>query len=89
MGAGPGRPDRRDRRGRRRRGAGDARPGVETRDELTAEIREREYEVFDRSIDVHIAALRRKLGDTAHSPCYIRTVRAAGYLFIPENNPPA
>lgn len=62
---------------------------VKTRDELMAEIREREYEVFDRSIDVHIAALRRKLGDLAQSPRYIRTVRAAGYLFIAENNPPA
>ncbi len=55
---------------------------VKTRDELMAEIREREYEVFDRSIDVHIAALRRKLGDTAQSPRYIQTVRAAGYLFL-------
>jgi two-component system response regulator CpxR len=55
---------------------------VKTRDELMAEIREREYEVFDRSIDVHIAALRKKLGDTAQSPRYIRTVRAAGYMFV-------
>ena len=55
---------------------------VKTRDELTAEIREREYEVFDRSIDVHIAALRKKLGDIAQSPRYIRTVRAAGYMFL-------
>lgn len=62
---------------------------VKTRDELMAEIREREYEVFDRSIDVHIAALRRKLGDLAQAPRYIRTVRAAGYLFIAENDPRA
>jgi DNA-binding response OmpR family regulator len=55
---------------------------VKTRDGLMAEIREREYEVFDRSIDVHIAALRRKLGDTAQSPRYIQTVRAAGYMFL-------
>lgn len=64
-------------------------PGkVKTRDDLMAEIREREYEVFDRSIDVHIAALRKKLGDTAQSPRYIRTVRAAGYMFL-ANDPPA
>ena len=56
---------------------------VKTREELLAEIRKREYEAFDRSIDVHIAAVRKKLGDTAHSPRYIRTLRAAGYLFIP------
>lgn len=55
---------------------------VKTRDELMAEIREREYEVFDRSIDVHVAALRKKLGDTAQSSRYIQTVRAAGYLFV-------
>jgi DNA-binding response OmpR family regulator len=62
---------------------------VKTRDELMAEIREREYDVFDRSIDVHIAALRKKLGDTAQSPRYIRTVRAAGYMFLNPNEPPA
>jgi len=55
---------------------------VKTRDELMTEIREREYEVFDRSIDVHIAALRKKLGDTAQSPRCIRTVRAVGYMFL-------
>jgi two-component system response regulator CpxR len=55
---------------------------VKTRDELMAEIRAREYEVFDRSIDVHVAALRKKLGDPAPAPRYIQTVRAAGYLFL-------
>lgn len=55
---------------------------VKTRDELMAEIRRRQYEVFDRSIDVHVAALRKKLGDTAQAPRYIRTVRAAGYMFL-------
>jgi DNA-binding response OmpR family regulator len=62
---------------------------VKTRDELMAEIREREYEVFDRSIDVHIAALRKKLGDTAQSPRYIRTLRAAGYMFLNPDSPSA
>ena len=55
---------------------------VKTRDELMAELRAREYEVFDRSIDVHVAALRKKLGDPAPAPRYIQTVRAAGYLFL-------
>jgi two-component system response regulator CpxR len=62
---------------------------VKTRDELMAEIRAREYEVFDRSIDVHIAALRRKLGDPAQAPRYIRTVRAAGYMFVQPGGAPA
>jgi DNA-binding response OmpR family regulator len=55
---------------------------VKTRDHLLEEIRDRDYEVFDRSIDVHISALRKKLGDDPKTPRFIRTVRAAGYLLI-------
>ena len=57
---------------------------VKTREQLLDSLRDREWEVFDRSIDVHVAALRKKLGDDAHAPRFIRTVRAAGYLFIQE-----
>jgi len=57
---------------------------VKTREQLLDSLRDREWEVFDRSIDVHVAALRKKLGDDAHAPRFIRTVRAAGYLFINE-----
>ena len=39
-------------------------------------------EAFDRSIDVHISALRKKLGDDAKAPRYIRTIRAVGYQLI-------
>jgi DNA-binding response OmpR family regulator len=38
--------------------------------------------VFDRSIDVHISTLRRKLGDDPKEPRFIRTVRSAGYMLI-------
>jgi DNA-binding response OmpR family regulator len=55
---------------------------VKTRDHLLEEIREREYEVFDRSIDVHISALRKKLGDDPKNPRFIRTLRGAGYMLI-------
>jgi len=55
---------------------------IKTRDSLLEEIRDRDYEVFDRSIDVHISALRRKLGDDARTPRFIRTVRAAGYMML-------
>jgi DNA-binding response OmpR family regulator len=55
---------------------------VKTRDHLLEEIRDRDYEVFDRSIDVHISALRRKLGDDPKAPRFIRTMRAAGYMLI-------
>jgi DNA-binding response OmpR family regulator len=41
-----------------------------------------DWEAYDRSIDVLISRLRQKLGDDAKRPCYIRTVRGAGYVFI-------
>jgi DNA-binding response OmpR family regulator len=59
-----------------------ARGRIKSRQQLLDEIRERNYDVFDRSIDVHISALRRKLGDDAREPHFIRTVRAAGYMLI-------
>jgi DNA-binding response OmpR family regulator len=59
-----------------------ARGRVKSREQLLEEIRDRDYDVFDRSIDVHISALRKKLGDDAKEPRFIRTVRAAGYMFI-------
>ncbi len=55
---------------------------VKSREGLIEEIRDRNYDVFDRSIDVHISALRKKLGDDPKTPRFIRTLRAAGYLFI-------
>lgn len=59
-----------------------ARGRVKSREQLLEEIRERDYEVFDRSIDVHISALRKKLGDDPKAPRFIRTVRTAGYMLI-------
>ncbi len=55
---------------------------VLSRDQLLDAISGRDYEVFDRSIDVHISALRRKLGDDPKNPKYIRTVRSAGYVLL-------
>ena len=55
---------------------------VKTREQLLDEIRDREWEVFDRSVDVHIAALRKKLGDDAKEPRFIRTLRSVGYMLI-------
>src|SRR5436309_15973408 len=51
---------------------------VKTREALLDEIRDRNYEVFDRSVDVHISELRKKLGDDTKTPDFIRTVRSAG-----------
>jgi DNA-binding response OmpR family regulator len=55
-----------------------------SRKELLDRVRDREFDGNDRSIDVHVAGLRRKLGDDPRAPHYIRTVRAAGYVFIPS-----
>jgi len=63
------------------RGAG----RVLSRDQLLDAISGRSYGIFDRSIDVHISSLRRKLGDDSKNPKYIRTVRSAGYLLINED----
>lgn len=59
-----------------------ARGRIKTREQLIEEIRDRNYDVFDRSIDVHISALRKKLGDDPKAPRFIRTVRAVGYMLI-------
>jgi DNA-binding response OmpR family regulator len=55
---------------------------VKSREQLLEEIRDRHYEVFDRSIDVHISALRKKLGDDPKTPRFIRTIRSAGYSLM-------
>jgi len=60
---------------------------VRTREQLIESITERNYDVFDRSVDVHICSLRKKLGDESASPRFIRTVRAVGYVFINPDNP--
>ena len=53
---------------------------VRTREQLLNEVADRNFDVFDRSIDVHISCLRKKLGDDSKSPRYIVTVRSAGYM---------
>ncbi|MBW2605128.1 MAG: response regulator transcription factor [Deltaproteobacteria bacterium] len=54
---------------------------VLTRDQLLDAVAGRNYEVFDRSVDVHISSLRRKLGEDPRNPRFIQTVRTAGYMF--------
>lgn len=64
-----------------------ARGRVKTREALLDEIRERDYDVFDRSIDVHISALRKKLNDDPKHPRFIRTLRSAGYMMVDPEDP--
>jgi DNA-binding response OmpR family regulator len=53
---------------------------VLSRESLLLEVAERDFETFDRSIDVHISSLRKKLGDDARQPRWIETVRGVGYM---------
>ena len=56
---------------------------VLSRDQLLTLTRNREWEPFDRSIDIRIARLRRKIEADPENPRTIKTVRGAGYIFIP------
>jgi two-component system phosphate regulon response regulator OmpR len=58
---------------------------VLSRDQLLQHTRNREWEPFDRSIDIRIGRLRRKVEpDPQGEPRCIRTVRNGGYMFVPE-----
>jgi two-component system response regulator CpxR len=62
---------------------------VKTRERLIEEVSERRFDVYDRSIDVHVSSLRKKLGDDAKNPRFIRTIRGIGYsLQDPESGKP-
>ncbi|HET7208966.1 MAG TPA: response regulator transcription factor [Terriglobales bacterium] len=54
---------------------------VVTRERLAASVLSRKFSPFDRSIDMHVSKLRRKLGDSEGGQEHIKTVRGAGYIF--------
>lgn len=56
---------------------------VLSRDHLLELSRNRSAEPFDRSIDVQVSRLRRKLDTGDRAPALIKTVRGAGYIFTP------
>ncbi len=56
-----------------------AAPRVKTREQLLLEVADRDFEAFDRSIDVHISSLRKKLDDDPKNPRFIHTIRGVGY----------
>jgi two-component system phosphate regulon response regulator OmpR len=56
-----------------------------SRDKLMELARGREYEVFDRSIDVQISRLRKVIEDDPSHPKHIQTVWGFGYVFVPES----
>lgn len=61
---------------------------VKSRERLIEEVSDRRFDVFDRSIDVHVSSLRRKLRDDAKNPRFIRTIRGVGYSLHYPAGPP-
>ena len=60
-----------------------SRPGeVVTKRELLAEVWQQAYGGGDRTVDVHLSWLRRKLGETAAAPHYLHTVRGVGVRLV-------
>ena len=55
-----------------------------SRDKLAQLARGREFEPFDRSLDVQISRLRKLLEPDPSNPRYIQTVWGVGYVFVPE-----
>jgi DNA-binding response OmpR family regulator len=54
---------------------------VVTREYLVDAVLSRKFSPFDRSIDMHVSKVRKKLGDADNSSDHIKTVRGVGYIF--------
>jgi len=54
---------------------------VLSREELTRSVLNRELDVFDRSIDVHVSSLRKKLGHMTGDRERIKSIRSVGYQY--------
>lgn len=58
-------------------------PGrVFSREHLLSFVRDRDFCPYDRSIDMHISSLRRKMNDDSKNPTFVKTVRGVGYCFM-------
>ncbi len=55
-----------------------------SREKLALLARGREFEPFDRSLDVQVSRLRKMVEADATSPRYIQTVWGVGYVFVPD-----
>lgn len=56
-----------------------------TRDDITEQVRGAKHHPLDRSIDIHINKLRKKIEEEPSNPTFIRTIRGKGYSFhMPE-----
>ncbi len=57
---------------------------VLNRDQILEQAHDRSWDPFDRSIDIRISRLRRKIEKNPQKPEIIRTVRGIGYIFDPS-----
>jgi DNA-binding response OmpR family regulator len=57
---------------------------VQSRETIFQQLYRREYDGMDRTLDLRISQLRRKLGDETDSSPRIKTVWGQGYLFVPD-----
>ena len=55
-----------------------------SREKLAQLARGREFEPFDRSLDVQVSRLRKQIEEDASSPRYLQTVWGVGYVFVPD-----
>ena len=63
------------------------RPGrVQSREQLMEAVRGEPLDAYDRSIDVHISRIRAAIEDDPRQPKRIRTMRAAGYVFVARDD---
>ncbi|HEX3790925.1 MAG TPA: response regulator transcription factor, partial [Pseudonocardiaceae bacterium] len=63
---------------------------VVTRSELLSAVWQLPYSRTDKTVDVHLSWLRRKLGETAQQPRYLHSIRGVGVrLAAPAEDPPA
>jgi len=57
---------------------------VLSRDDILNLTQSRDWDPYDRSIDIRIARLRQKIEDDPKHPQIIKTIRGAGYMFVPN-----
>ena len=57
---------------------------VQSRESIHRQLIGREYDGLDRSVDVRISKLRKKLGDDTGTPFRIKTIWGKGYLLVPD-----
>ncbi len=62
------------------------RGNVITRDYILENIKTMNYESIDRTVDVLIGRIRKKIGDDPRNPKYIKSIRGYGYKFYEDEN---